>query len=140
MLSLSLKKYFNVHLDRQKSSLIDLWQRSLLSSKIVFEKQKMIQKLFSSIFSHCLKESIELWSMKVGNGKRVNRIGRIIVLILFPFLSLKNVSGNATVVEEYGWTFFHAQIQCRAGVNFTNVLHAAFTYVSCARSFFVPTF
>ncbi len=28
----------------------------------------------------------------------------------------------------------------RPGVNFTNVLHAAFTYVSCVRSFFVLTF
>jgi hypothetical protein len=26
------------------------------------------------------------------------------------------------------------------GVNFTNILRAAFTYVSCEHSFFVPTF
>ena len=28
----------------------------------------------------------------------------------------------------------------KPGVNFTNILQAAFTYVSCEHSFFVPTF
>jgi hypothetical protein len=31
-------------------------------------------------------------------------------------------------------------VQQRAGVNFTKILCAAFTYVSCEHSFFVPTF
>ncbi len=30
-------------------------------------------------------------------------------------------------------------VRIRSGVNFTKILHAVFTYVSCARSFFVLT-
>ncbi len=48
--------------------------------------------------------------MKTQNGKTVNRIGGLQVLLIL-FFSLRNVKGNATVVEEYGWIFFHAKIQ-----------------------------
>ena len=48
--------------------------------------------------------------MKTQNGKTVNRIGGLRVLLIL-FFSLRNVKGNATVVEEYGWIFFHAKNQ-----------------------------
>ncbi len=66
----------------------------------------------------------------------------LVVLLLNNFLCLKDMGkGNEDLLHnEFENKAKYLRTNDPVGVNFTNVLRAAFMYVSCARSFFVPTF